>query len=409
MTNLNNIITVFAVAASINVVAQGYQVNLQGQVQQGMGGAGTGYVQDAATLFFNPGGAAFLKGNSLNAGVSPTISKGIYLDKRTNEKFETNSPVSFPFAVYGAFEVKDSSRLKLGLAVYTPFGSTVEWEKGWTGRFALTYLQLRAVFLQPTFSYKINDKIGVGVGLIYASGQMHMEKDLSILTSSGDFSRVELKGNGQGYGFNLGIYYQPIEKLSVGLSYRSQVNMKVDDGDVIFKVPTSLLTSFPTGKFSAELPLPQVATIGFGFTPDEKLALALDVNYAGWKAYDTLAFHYKNNTSSLPDTKSARNYKNTFAIRAGAQYKVNDKLSARFGLAYAMSPVQSGYVTPETPDADRVNVTLGLGYRATKSLGVNASILFTSFKRSDTNKETQLSGTYKTNVCVPGISIFYNF
>ena len=35
--------------------AQGFQVNLDGQKQIGMGHTGTGLVQDGASVFFNPG------------------------------------------------------------------------------------------------------------------------------------------------------------------------------------------------------------------------------------------------------------------------------------------------------------------------------------------------------------------
>ena len=39
--------------------SQGYQVNFQGQKQQGMGLAGTAILMDGASLFFNPGSVAF--------------------------------------------------------------------------------------------------------------------------------------------------------------------------------------------------------------------------------------------------------------------------------------------------------------------------------------------------------------
>jgi long-chain fatty acid transport protein len=389
--------------------AQGYQVNLQGQVQQGMGGAGTGYITDGAALFFNPGGASFLKGNTVNAGISPTISKGMFLEKNTNLKAETESPVSLPFAVYGAFELKDSSKLKLGLAIYTPFGSTVDWQDDWMGRFALTHLQLRSIFMQPTVSYKITNKLGIGAGFVYASGKVNLQKDIPVMDANGNFGHAELNGSATGYGFNAGIYYKPVEKFSIGLTYRSQVNMKVEDGDAKFTVPASLSSNFPNGKFKSTLPLPQVATLGFGVMPNSKLAIALDINFVGWSAYDTLAFDYEINTASLADTRSAREYENTFAFRLGGEYKITEKLAARLGIAYGMTPVQDGYVTPETPDANRINYTAGIGYTITKSFGVNASFLFTTLKREGTNLETNLSGTYKTNVCVPGVSLFYNF
>jgi long-chain fatty acid transport protein len=102
-------------------------------------------------------------------------------------------------------------------------------------------------------------------------------------------------------------------------------------------------------------------------------------------------------------------YKNTVAFCLGGQYKITESFCVRLGISYGLSPIQNGYVTPETPDANRVNYTLGLGYAITKKFGVNASVLFTSFKRTDTNMETNLSGTYQTNVVAPGLSLFYKF
>jgi long-chain fatty acid transport protein len=409
MRILKNFASTFLIFVTVLSNAQGFQVNLQGQIQQGMGGAGTACIQDGAAVFFNPGGMSFLKGNSANIGVSPVITNGVFLDKSTNLKYETNSPVSYPFAAYGVFEVNDSSKLKMGLGIYTPFGSTVSWNDDWAGHFVLTRLQLQAIFFQPTLSYKINKMLGIGVGFVYASGKVNLQKDLPLTNANGNYGHAELKGAANGYGFNAGIYFQPIEKISIGLTYRSQVKMKVSEGDATFDVPASLSANFPNGKFTSTLPLPQVLTLGLGYRATEKLLFALDVNYVGWKIYDTLAFDYKNNTSSLLDTKSARNYKNTFAFRFGTQYKLNEKLILRLGFAYGMSPIQNGYVTPETPDADRINYTAGVGYQFTKNFGLIASFLFTQLKRTDTNLETNLSGTYKTNVFAPGLALTYNF
>ncbi len=389
--------------------SQGFQVNLQGQKQQGMGGAGTACMQDASALFFNPGGASFVEGTSVNLGVTPTFAKGLFLDANTHQTYKTNDPVSTPFAAYALFSLKDSNNLKAGLAVYTPFGSTVDWENKWAGRFALTHLQLQAIFIQPTISYQISSKWGVGAGFIYSYGKVNLQKDLPLLDNSGNYGHAELSGKANGFGYNVGLYYKPVEKFSIGLTYRSKVNMSVTNGQASFTVPASVKDNFPDGSFKATLPLPSVSTLGFAYKPTSKLDLALDINYVGWKAYDTLAFDYKVNTATLVDTKSARMYKNTFAFRAGAQYKITSKFAARLGFAYGISPIQNGYVTPETPDANRVNYTAGLGYAFSKHLRVDASFLFTHLERKDTNKETNLSGTFKTNVCAPGLAISYNF
>lgn len=394
---------------STNYFSQGFQVNLQGQKQQGMGGAGTALMQDGAALFYNPGGAAFVTGNEVNLAVTPTIARGAFLDANTKQISRTNSPVSTPFSVYGLFSLKDSNNIKVGLAIYTPFGSTVQWEDKWTGRFALTRLELKAIFFQPTLSFQINKKWGVGAGFVYSYGRVNLQKDIPTQDVNGNYGHAELAGKASGFGYNVGVYFKPTEKFSIGLTYRSKVNMKVKNGEATFNVPSSLSENFPNTSFTASLPLPQVATLGFAYKASNKLDLVLDINYVGWKAYDTLSFDYEVNTTSLIDTKSPRNYKNTFAFRAGAQYKFNDHITARLGLAYGITPVQNGYVTPETPDANRINYTVGLGYQVAKKFRVDASFLFTHLERTDTNLETNLSGTFKTNVIAPGLALIYIF
>lgn len=405
---MRKIVAFLTICSPLFMQAQGFQVSLQGQKQQAMGGAGTAYIVDGASLFYNPGGVSFLKHNSVSAGVTPVISHSQFADASSSTVYESTSPVSYPFTAYAVFG-KKASRLKYGLAVYTPFGSTIDWEKGWSGRFALTHLELLSVYVQPTLSYRLNDHWGIGAGFVYGYGQVNLQKDLPIADGKGEYSKAELSGKGNGYGFNAGIYYKPSEKLSFGLTYRSEVDMKLKKGTATFTVPPSLATSFPSGDFSTSLPLPKVISLGIGMTPCSKLSLAFDVSMVGWNSFDTLAFDYKNNTASLSDTKSAREYKNVTAFRLGAQYAVTKKFDVRAGIKYLPSPVKDGYVTPEVPDASHVNFSAGLGYKMRHGFSVDASFTFQNMKRTDTNLETNLSGTYQTYIFMPGISLNYNF
>lgn len=388
--------------------AQGFQVNLQGQKQQAMGGAGVGVPLDAASVFFNPGAVSHLKENSVSAGVSLTSESTAFRDGNSQQEFKTKSPVSPPFTGYAVWGPSES-KFKAGLGIYTPFGSTILYEDGWSGRFAITQMKLLSVFFQPTVSYKITDKLGVGAGFVFGHGNIDLQRDIPVSDASGNYGSAQLKGSANGIGYNLGIYYKPIEQLSIGVSYRSQVTMKVKSGDAIFHVPASLSTNFPSGKFSASLSLPQVVSLGIGFYPTEKLSIAADFNFIGWSSYKTLSFDYENNTSSLKDTESPRNYKNSFALRLGGQYKLHDKWSVRLGTNYEKTPIQDGYVTPEVPDADRWNFTGGIGYKPVERLAIDASFSYINFfKRTDTNIETQISGTYKTRILVPGLSLTFS-
>lgn len=395
--------------SSTTLYSQGFQVNFQGQKQQGMGGAGNALPTDGASVFFNPGSVSFLKENSINVGFTPTFANTLFEDATSTSVGRTNSPMGTPFSAYAVYRKNEQSKFFFGLGIYTPFGSTIQYEDAWTGRFALTKLQLKSIFVQPTISYRLNDKIGVGAGFVYSTGNVNLQKDIPVQDADGNYGHAELDGKASGFGYNVGVLIQASEKLGIGLSYRSQVNMAVSNGTATFTVPSSLEANFPSGSFSSALPLPQVATLGLSYKATTKLSFALDVNFVGWKAYDTLSFDYATNTTSLIDTKSARNYKNTFAFRVGGNYEIAKNLEARLGLAYGITPVQNGYVTPETPDANRINYTAGLGYKIGTHFKIDASIFFTHLKRTDTNLETNLSGTFTTNVVSPGLSIAYLF
>lgn len=405
---MRKIVQALAICLPFLASAQGFQVSLQGQKQQAMAGAGTAYIHDGASLFYNPGGVSFLKQNSVSLGATPVISHVQYLDQSTTESYETNSPISYPFTGYVVLG-KQGSKLKYGIAAYTPFGGSVDWENGWAGRFVLTHLRLSAIYIQPTISYKISEHLGIGGGFVYSTGKMNLQRDIPVIDNNGKSGKAELDGNANGMGFNAGIYYKPTSALSFGFTYHSEVKMDIKEGQADFSVPASLEGNFPDGKFSTSLPLPSIMTFGTAYQATKNLAFAFDASMIGWSSFDTLTFDYENNTAELADTKSPRNYKDAYALRLGAQYAVNNKLEVRGGIKYLSTPVRDGYVSPDVPDAANFNYSIGLGYKASSRLGLDASFTYQSMTRKDLNFESQLYGTYKTNLLMPGVSINYNF
>ena len=110
------------------------------------------------------------------------------------------------------------------------------------------------------------------------------------------------------------------------------------------------------------------------------------------------------------DIHSAREYQNSYIFRLGGQYDLTEKWTARLGAYYDMSPVKAGYLTPETPDADKLGITAGATFKVTKKIFVDVSFLYIEgMKRTDTNLETQFGGTYKSKAVVPGFALSYMF
>jgi long-chain fatty acid transport protein len=151
------------------------------------------------------------------------------------------------------------------------------------------------------------------------------------------------------------------------------------------------------------------ATLGGAYVLHKKHTLALDVNYVFWSVYDSLNFDFAENTDKLDDLKSGKHYQNSFIFRAGYQGELVENLYVRGGITYDMTPVQDGYLTPETPDANKLAVSAGLGYRW-KGLRMDVAFLWVEgAKRYDINLETNFGGTFKGRAFIPGLALSYDF
>ena len=391
------------------VYAQGFQVNLGGQKQIGMGHTGTGLLQDGASVFFNPGALAMLPQNYVQAGISPLLFKSDFNPAGTSTQYFTKNQVATPFNAYAVWGPK-ASRFKFGFGVYTPFGGLTDWGKTWQGKYALESLNLKAIYFQPTISVKLTDFLSFGGGFVYNHATVDLQRAIPLADANGQPGQARLNGSGKGYGWNAGLFVKTTS-VTIGLDYRSKVNTNIKNGDAIFTVPSSVQANFPQpNTFSAGIPLAPTLSLGLGFYPAKKLIVAFDANLVGWNSYKALAFDYAKNTAALADTYSPRNYKNAFSLRAGGQYGYTDKLALRIGGGYASTAVKDGYVTPEVPDANRYYLTGGLGYKVAKRLDLDLSFEFEHlFSRTQTNIETQLSGTFKSDVYIPGISLSYHW
>jgi long-chain fatty acid transport protein len=275
----------------------------------------------------------------------------------------------------------------------------------------LNELSLQAIFVQPTISYKIGENLGIGAGVVYSFGSVNLQRSIPIQDQQGNDGQAELDGKANGWGFNAGIYYKPSDKFSVGLTYRSKVEMKMEDGDATFQVASSLASRFPNTTFDATLPLPSNITLGFGFMPTENLTIAADIQRVNWSAYDKLRFDYGASINNATFTENARNYEDVFIYRLGAEYKVTDAFALRAGGYFDNTPVPDGYLTPETPDANAIGLSTGIGYAISEKLQLDASFLYISKKeRTDlSDLSGGIGGTYKTNVYIPGLAVSYKF
>jgi len=408
-------LTVFVLATSA-IYAGGYRVSLQGQRALAMGHTGVAVVNSAELGFFNPSGIVYLE-NRLNvsAGVSGVFSDVVWQNDEFGQSAKTDSPVGTPFYLYATYKVNDW--LAVGLSAYTPYGSSVEWGDDWAGSHLVNNIDLAAIYIQPVVSVKLSKYLSVGGGPIFVTGSVNFNRNLNRTLTDIEGNRSEVTVDASSvtnWGWSASAMFSPTDNLRVGFNYRSEIILEAKNGDATFEnIPNSPLTPFANTTFDAKLPMPAELTVGLSYEFGEKWLFAFDYNQTLWSVYNSLDLDFAN--PAIPDSKNARNYKDSSIYRFGLQYEATDWITLRAGYYFDESQVQEGYFAPETPRNDSNNFTAGLSLNISDHFAIDAAFLYSRFKEVNASYDyyyengvaVPFSGTYKSSAFVPGLGITY--
>lgn len=484
-----------AAAIATGAYAEGYQVNNMSAKQTGMGHVGTAMKLNSESIFFNPAATAFQTSKfDISAGFTGILSNVHYQSLPTVENGYKSGPIersdnklSTPIHVY--INYKPIERLSVGLGFYTPNGSSMNWGDNWSGAHLVQEINLAAYTFQPTVSYKICDRVSIGAGLMITWGNFDLSRSLLSPTSRQNLIQgtldpkiagletaigsgaltgeqlaqaqatlqtlqgakgyldntmnqsivsAKLEGNADvAIGVNAGILWDITDEWSLGMTWRSRMNMKVGKGHATMHTDptaaaliaalgqlspgTELIPALDKGTFNAELPLPTTVTWGVSFRPTPKWEFAVDLQWVGWSAYHALNVEFNEKELGIKPIYSVKNYSNTLAFRFGGQYRATDWLTARMGMYVDESPVSSDYLNPETPSMTKVAYTAGLSFRPTKYMSVDLAYCYVSSADPErtgsypiynyyTGKlEEVFSGNYKLHANVFSVGVGFSF
>ena len=458
------ILSIVAMAATMGAVAEGYQVNTLSAKQEGMGHTGVALKLCAESMIFNPAGMAFMdKTVDLSASVSGVISDVSAVHEGI--KYETSNDVSTPFQISGAFSIYDN--LKAGITINTPYGSGIDWTDNWPGATLNQSVKIQVFNIQPTVSYRILPNLSVGAGLMVAWGNVDLNKGLlkastinamipgvvkqqlveqgvpaeyitddmvnqyasqMYLNNEITPASVNLKGTAEVVlGFNVGAMWDINDKITVGASYRSKMDMKVKSGDAklsynipneaVQQVVQSKLNVLDNTNFAAQLPAVSVLTFGVSYKPIERLTLAFDAQLSGWSDYEKLSIDFVGLDAPF-DQHITKNYSDAWAFRLGAQFAMTNRLDLRAGFIVDTTPVNENYFNPETPGMTRLEPTFGFSFRPIENFSVDLAFTYVaglarkgSIPEKDmlTGETSNFDAEYDVEAFIPAIGVSYSF
>ena len=391
--------------------AAGFAILQQGTASMAQGNAFVAEADDPSAIFYNPAGLTQLKRpeiyfNSVLSSTTRTFTSpaGEY----TTAKHEIFAIPAF-YATYPVHE-----RVVLGLGYFSPFGLGTIWPPEWAGRNLTTMSRLQTYNVNPVVAVKILDNLSFAAGLDILWSRVKIER--KTFQVAGRRLLTDLKtdytGAGQGWGYNLGLLYEPVEDVKLGVSYRSEINVS-HSGDL-------KVTNANSVGGEAGLAFPPSVTWGLAYSGLKSFVFEFDVTWTGWSKFTNLQL---NLTQPIPGgiitIQQEKNWFDAWAFRFGGNYEIKPGMKVRAGYIYDMTPVPNSTFDPSIPDANRHIFTLGgdmeikrftLGFAYNFILSENRSKANTlAINGTPLPARFQANGKYKSDNHSLGFSLAYKF
>jgi long-chain fatty acid transport protein len=401
----------------------GFLIYEHGAAAMAMGGAFVALANNPTAVFHNPAGLAFLEGTQISMGTTLITSSTSLELTNLATTVETVHQWFYPSNFYISHKIND--RIAAGFGFFSPYGLGTKWPEDYALRFISTKDDMKTFFFNPVIAVKLDESFSVAVGVTYIYSTLTFDRvnliDLTAYGGSTYEAPVEVKGNGSAFALNAGVLYKG-ENFSLGINWRGGFDLDLE-GDLALdntNIPAPFQPYVPTeADVSTTMGIPHIFGLGVAFNLTESLIVTADFHYVLWSSFKEFVIEV-DNPDPVPDQTETfeENWKDSYVIRGGLQYMVNENFALRAGVLYDKTPQPVESMDPILPDADRLAFTGGFGYKSGNFV-IDVAYQYEPFKdRESANRSLVLHpltganlglGTYSTTAHLIGVSIGFIF
>lgn len=383
----------------------GYAIPHQSARAVGLANAVTAGVADPSAVYVNPAALTEIQGNRVLAGVNYIhVVSSIDNSGRTSVNRHDDNFIPTFFANYHL----PATDLTAGIGLYAPYGLAASYDENSFTRFGAVRSELRTMYLTPAISWRVNPSLSVGGGLSFVHSSALFAR--SLFLGGGAEGKVRLTDTDNGYGYNVGLLYKPVERIKLGLTYRSRVDLNFDTA--LAKVADATGAISTARSKGTQIPLPPVISVGLNWqiTPDWAAEFVYD--YTHWSEFRHLKARFTPALlgGGLGGLFIQSLWKDASILRLGASYRATENLELRAGVTVDETPIPARTLSPSIPGADLLTLNAGLGYRW-GSVGVDLAYMAVFYKKRSVLNDVLEAGN-SANTVAPGrdkYEIFHNF
>lgn len=333
--------------------------------------AAAGYAaraQDASTAFTNPAGMMLLDGTQVLAGgqvmwfnnefsvgqdTSPGLGSGDGGRPLGSDGFVPGAGI---FATH-----RVSPDLAVGFSIAGNFGSLLDYDDDWVGRYRVQDADLLGVSFVPSIAYRVNEKLSLGAGINAMYGMFDNQVAINNAVPGLADGQLAIDDDTWGWGGNLGVMYEAAPGTRFGLTWTSAIDLDFRgpaEFSGIGPILSGLLDS--RGLLDAQIDVgakvPQQVMASLYSEVNSRWAVLANIGWQDWSEFGEVELGIDNSQDPISLT-SPLSFNDTWHAALGAQYRPNADWKVNFGVAYDSGFQEDGAVSPLFP----VNAAWRLG------------------------------------------------
>jgi long-chain fatty acid transport protein len=283
-------------------------------------------------------------------------------------------------ASFNAWQVTD--RLWVGLTNTAPFGLRSKPSNQFY--FGQTYgrsATVRTVNISPTIGFAINDWISIGAALQIQYAHVDLKQALGVGATAGN---LQLRGDSYDFGYRIGVTLRPLPGTTIGIAYRSGIDQSIRGQG---RLPTPV--GIQVTPVSLNLPLPGSVVVGVSHQINEQWQAHLGVEWTNWGRFNRLPVRdlQRGGLYTVGGNPVQLNfeYKDSWFFSGGVEYKWNQALTLRAGLAYELSAIDERVRTVFISDNDRLWLSAGASYQFSDQLSADLGYTYIAVNKARIN------------------------
>lgn len=337
----------------LTIWANGFLLPDQDAFATARGEAFAATADNASAVYYNPAGITQLEGNNVRAGFYGIDLEPTYTQpgggQTFNNQFKYHATPQF-FYTYG----RTNWPVSFGLGVYSPFGLAVEWPQNTGFRTVATQGKIATITINPVVAVKLSPTLSIGGGVMVNYANIDLQQGIFPYPAADLF---EFKGDGWDVGYNLGLLWQPREKISFGATFRSSATMNFN-GHTETILPPGTTRSYSSA--NSGWPFPLNAVFGVSYRPTPKWNLEFDANYTDWNALGTININQSAPPAVIPKTLD---WQSSWLYEFGATRYFDNGWHVSAGYVFNENSMPDANYTPLVADVDRHFFSIGTGYK----------------------------------------------